>query len=150
MHAQYTVKFNHLCTPVSFHAQNAPAVSVYLTFFGVVLGFLSTFWSWSYTRLSRRLFSYLSSPTLDGTKQVCMLMCVFLLHIPVVWYGCRLCCVWCLWCVLRCVLRFVCECSCVCISHLPWLFTALGFSFPLAFHFPCHPLHPPPPLLPCS
>lgn len=51
--------------------QNAPAVSVYLTFFGVVLGFLSTFWSWSYTRLSRKLFFYLSSPALDGTKQVC-------------------------------------------------------------------------------
>ncbi len=39
--------------------QNGPAVSVYLTLFGIVAGFVSTFWSFGYTRLSRRLRGYL-------------------------------------------------------------------------------------------
>ena len=77
---QSTYPFAHLLRHLLRHApaQNAPAVSVYLTFFGVVLGFLSTFWSWSYTRLSRRLFFYVSSPALDGTKQVCLCGCGWL------------------------------------------------------------------------
>jgi hypothetical protein len=40
-------------------AQNGPAVSVYLTLFGIVAGFVSTFWSFGYTRLARRLRGYL-------------------------------------------------------------------------------------------
>lgn len=39
--------------------QNGPAVSLYLTLFGIVAGFVSTFWSFGYTRLSRRLRGYL-------------------------------------------------------------------------------------------
>ncbi|BDA46614.1 Protein TIC 21, chloroplastic [Coccomyxa sp. Obi] len=44
---------------VAFTSQNGPAVSVYLTLFGIVAGFVSTFWSFGYTRLSRRLRGYL-------------------------------------------------------------------------------------------
>ena len=40
-------------------AQNGPAVSLYLTLFGIVASFVSTFWSFGYTRLSRRLRGYL-------------------------------------------------------------------------------------------
>ena len=47
-----------------------PKLSVYLTLFGVLAGFLSTFWAFGYTRLSRRLFDYLGSPSLDGIKAV--------------------------------------------------------------------------------
>jgi hypothetical protein len=39
--------------------QNGPAVSLYLTLFGIVAGFVSTFWSFGYTRLARRLKGYL-------------------------------------------------------------------------------------------
>ena len=39
--------------------QNGPAVSLYLTLFGIVASFVSTFWSFGYTRLSRRLRGYL-------------------------------------------------------------------------------------------
>ena len=39
--------------------QNGPAVSLYLTLFGIVAGFVSTFWSFGYTRLARRLRGYL-------------------------------------------------------------------------------------------
>jgi hypothetical protein len=34
-------------------------VSLYLTLFGIVASFVSTFWSFGYTRLSRRLRGYL-------------------------------------------------------------------------------------------
>ncbi|EIE19576.1 hypothetical protein COCSUDRAFT_19300, partial [Coccomyxa subellipsoidea C-169] len=44
---------------VAFTSQNGPAVSVYLTLFGIVAGFVSTFWSFGYTRLARRLRGYL-------------------------------------------------------------------------------------------
>ena len=40
---------------VAFTAQNGPAVSLYATLFGVVASFLSTFWTYGYTRLARRL-----------------------------------------------------------------------------------------------
>lgn len=40
---------------VAFTAQNGPAVSLYATLFGVVAAFLSTFWTYGYTRLARRL-----------------------------------------------------------------------------------------------
>ena len=40
---------------VAFTAQNGPAVSLSATLFGVVASFLSTFWTYGYTRLARRL-----------------------------------------------------------------------------------------------
>ena len=38
--------------------QSGPGVSLYLTLLGVVLSFLSTFWAFGYTRLSRKLLGY--------------------------------------------------------------------------------------------
>ena len=49
--------------------QNGPSISLYLTLFGVVAGFLSTFWSFGYTRLSRRLYRYLSAGA-DDSKRI--------------------------------------------------------------------------------
>ena len=39
-------------------AQNGPGVALYLTLFGVVAGLVSTFWTFGYTRLARRLRGY--------------------------------------------------------------------------------------------
>lgn len=50
--------------------QNGPSISLWLTLFGVVAGFLSTFWSFGYTRLSRRLYRYLSTGPDDESKRV--------------------------------------------------------------------------------
>lgn len=50
-------------------SQNGPSISLYLTLFGVVAGFLSTFWSFGYTRLSRRLYRYLSAGA-DDSKRI--------------------------------------------------------------------------------
>lgn len=50
--------------------QNGPSISLWLTLFGVVAGFLSTFWSFGYTRLSRRLYKYLSTGPDDNSKRV--------------------------------------------------------------------------------
>ena len=50
--------------------QNGPSISLWLTLFGVVAGFLSTFWSFGYTRLSRRLYKYLSTGPDDHSKRV--------------------------------------------------------------------------------
>lgn len=50
--------------------QNGPSISLWLTLFGVVAGFLSTFWSFGYTRLSRRLYRYLSTGPDDNSKRV--------------------------------------------------------------------------------
>jgi len=50
--------------------QNGPSISLWLTLFGVVAGFLSTFWSFGYTRLSRRLYRYLSTGPDDNSKHV--------------------------------------------------------------------------------
>lgn len=38
---------------------SGPGVSLYLTLFGIVAGFLSTFWSFGYVRLGRKLATYL-------------------------------------------------------------------------------------------
>lgn len=51
----FSAEKNSLC----LRAQNGPAVSVYLTLLGIVAGFVSTFWSFGYTRLARRLRGYL-------------------------------------------------------------------------------------------
>jgi hypothetical protein len=55
---------------VAFTAQNGPAISLYLTLFGVVASFLSTFWAFGYTRLSRRLFRYMKATAIDDTKRI--------------------------------------------------------------------------------
>ena len=47
------------CLTDALSVQNGPAVSLYLTLFGIVAGFVSTFWSFGYTRLARRLRGYL-------------------------------------------------------------------------------------------
>ena len=44
---------------MAFTSQTGPQVSLYLTLFGIVMGFLSTFWSFGYTRLSRKLRAFL-------------------------------------------------------------------------------------------
>ncbi|CAK0783593.1 hypothetical protein CVIRNUC_006792 [Coccomyxa viridis] len=60
--AQLTLSIISACIllfSVAFTSQNGPAVSLYLTLFGIVAGFVSTFWSFGYTRLARRLRGYL-------------------------------------------------------------------------------------------
>ncbi|KAK9846343.1 hypothetical protein WJX81_001955 [Elliptochloris bilobata] len=42
----------------AFTSQNGPGVALYLTLFGVVAGLVSTFWTFGYTRLARRLRGY--------------------------------------------------------------------------------------------
>ena len=56
--------------PCMLKMQNGPSISLWLTLFGVVAGFLSTFWSFGYTRLSRRLYRYLSTGSDDNSKRV--------------------------------------------------------------------------------
>lgn len=65
-----TVSTVVLLFSAAFTPGNVPTVSVYLTLFGVCAGFLSTFWAFGYTRLSRRLFAYLDSPGVDALKKV--------------------------------------------------------------------------------
>lgn len=47
---------------LAFTSQNGPGISLYLTLFGIVLGFLSMFWSFGYVRLSRKLKTFLDAP----------------------------------------------------------------------------------------
>ena len=42
--------------------QNGPGVSLYLTLFGVIASFLSTFWAYGLTRLSKKLRAYAQVP----------------------------------------------------------------------------------------
>ncbi|KAG7671763.1 hypothetical protein KSW81_004649 [Nannochloris sp. 'desiccata'] len=44
---------------MAFTSQTGPQISLYLTLFGIVMGYLSTFWSFGYTRLSRKLRAFL-------------------------------------------------------------------------------------------
>lgn len=46
---------------LAFTSQNGPGISLYLTLFGIVLGFLSLFWSFGYVRLSRKLRAFLEA-----------------------------------------------------------------------------------------
>ena len=62
--------FAHQLLCVCVLMQNGPSISLWLTLFGVVAGFLSTFWSFGYTRLSRRLYRYLSTGPDDNSKRV--------------------------------------------------------------------------------
>jgi hypothetical protein len=43
---------------------------MYLTLFGIVSGFLSTFWSFGYTRLALRLGALLSAPSLEESPKI--------------------------------------------------------------------------------
>jgi hypothetical protein len=46
---------------MAFTSQAGPQVSTYLTLFGIAMGFLSTFWSFGYTRLATRLHRFLDA-----------------------------------------------------------------------------------------
>lgn len=48
---------------MAFTSQAGPQVSLYLTLFSIAMGYLSTFWSYGYTRLSRRLRAFLDAAT---------------------------------------------------------------------------------------
>lgn len=55
---------------LAFTSQNGPSISLYLTFFGILLGFLSIFWSFGYVRLSRKLRAFLEAPNLDVAPKI--------------------------------------------------------------------------------
>lgn len=55
---------------VAFTSQNGPEVSLYLTTFGVIMGFLSTFWAYGYTRLAKRLKEYIKAPLAQGVRKI--------------------------------------------------------------------------------
>jgi hypothetical protein len=42
--------------------QSGPRASLYLTLIGILAGFLSTFWNFSYTRMGRKMQRYLEAP----------------------------------------------------------------------------------------
>lgn len=44
---------------MAFSSQHSPQTALYFTLFGVITGFLSTFWSFGYVRLSRKLRLFL-------------------------------------------------------------------------------------------
>jgi hypothetical protein len=50
--------------------QNSPSISLYLTLFGIIMGFLSTFWSFGYTRLSFKLKAFLESSSLETAPRI--------------------------------------------------------------------------------
>lgn len=43
---------------VAFTSANGPRISLYMTVFGIMASFFSTFWSYGYTRLSQKLQRY--------------------------------------------------------------------------------------------
>lgn len=45
--------------------QNGPRVSLYLVLFSIIASYFSTFWSYGYTRLSRKLMAF--SEALEGS-----------------------------------------------------------------------------------
>lgn len=47
---------------VAFTSQSGPKASLYLTLFGILAGFLSTFWNFGYTRTAMKMQSYLDAP----------------------------------------------------------------------------------------
>ena len=53
--------------------QNGPAVSLYLTLFGIVASFVSTFWSFGYTRLSRPAARVPAGGAAAGAQERCHL-----------------------------------------------------------------------------
>lgn len=55
---------------MAFTSQQSPQTAIYLTLFGVVTGFLSTFWSFGYVRLSRKLRQFLDSDGAESAPRV--------------------------------------------------------------------------------
>lgn len=55
---------------MGYTSQSGPPVSLYLTLFSIILSFLSTFWSFGYTRLSSRLRLFLEAPSFDAAPKV--------------------------------------------------------------------------------
>jgi hypothetical protein len=55
---------------MAFTSQQGPQVSLYLTLFGIGMGFLSTFWSFGYTRLSRKLRRFLDAGGAAGAPRI--------------------------------------------------------------------------------
>jgi len=53
---------------MAFSSQQSPQSALYFTLFGVITGFLSTFWAFGYVRLSRKLRSFLDDSS--GAKKV--------------------------------------------------------------------------------
>lgn len=47
---------------VAFTSQSGPKASLYLTLIGILAGFLSTFWNFSYTRTGLKMQRYLDAP----------------------------------------------------------------------------------------
>jgi len=47
---------------VAFTSQSGPRASLYLTLIGILAGFLSTFWNFSYTRTGIKMQQYLDAP----------------------------------------------------------------------------------------
>jgi hypothetical protein len=47
-----------------------PPVATYLTLFAIITGYLSTFWSFGYTRLARRLRAFLDAAALEDAPKV--------------------------------------------------------------------------------
>lgn len=47
---------------VAFTSQSGPKAALYLTLFGILAGFLSTFWNFGYTRTAMKMQNYLDSP----------------------------------------------------------------------------------------
>ncbi|EFJ52038.1 hypothetical protein VOLCADRAFT_87168 [Volvox carteri f. nagariensis] len=46
---------------VAFTSQSGPKASLYLTLFGILAGFLSTFWNFGYTRTAMKMQAYLDA-----------------------------------------------------------------------------------------
>eukprot|EP01023_Acetabularia_acetabulum_P069192 TRINITY_DN9966_c0_g1_i1.p1 TRINITY_DN9966_c0_g1~~TRINITY_DN9966_c0_g1_i1.p1 ORF type:complete len:303 (-),score=17.59 TRINITY_DN9966_c0_g1_i1:1101-1874(-) len=55
---------------VGFTTAKGPQAALYCAVFGVAAGFLSTFWSFGYTRLSRRMFGYANAKQGQEVKKI--------------------------------------------------------------------------------
>lgn len=59
---------NSYCIP--FLQPSGPGVSLYLTLFGIVAGFLSTFWTFGYVRLGRKLRAYVDAGPAAAAQRI--------------------------------------------------------------------------------
>eukprot|EP00884_Botryococcus_braunii_P004776 jgi/Botrbrau1/1429/Bobra.0063s0121.1 len=55
---------------IAFTAQNGPASTLWLTIFGIVCAVISTFWSFGYTRLARKLRGYSQTGKREALQRV--------------------------------------------------------------------------------
>lgn len=55
---------------LAFTSQNSPSISLYLTLFGIIMGFLSTFWSFGYTRLSLKLKTFMEASSVQSVPKI--------------------------------------------------------------------------------